>query len=279
MDAYAGFEPQVGEIRALRTFRVGPGGRLYPLFSDSPWVDGPNMARCLRLGPRPDGSVPHLAPNPHCTCGFYAYGGEAAAGDYPHSKHVLAVVACWGRVIAGTRGLRAEHCRIEALWLSDTVPEDLVADVRSAYPSVAVYRDRARMLAEHPATALDCYQPSAHRRWWQRGFFIAAAAAAVTGVLPAGWLGGARPATLLWGSLAAIFFAVALVLEWRRATDAVAHRQRLLSLTVVLWMLATFTGPAGLLLLRLPLVQVTVVALRQHRAMARAAGRFPADIG
>ena len=34
MDAFAGFEPQVGEIRAVRSFRVGPDGTLYPLFSD-----------------------------------------------------------------------------------------------------------------------------------------------------------------------------------------------------------------------------------------------------
>ncbi len=46
MEAYAGFEPRVGEIRALRTFRIGPGGVLYPLFSNTPWSDGTNTARC-----------------------------------------------------------------------------------------------------------------------------------------------------------------------------------------------------------------------------------------
>ncbi|MDP9094257.1 MAG: hypothetical protein M3N95_15310 [Actinomycetota bacterium] len=46
MDAYSGFEPQVGEIRALRTFRIGPGGLLYPLFSDHAWTDGTNTAEC-----------------------------------------------------------------------------------------------------------------------------------------------------------------------------------------------------------------------------------------
>jgi len=278
MDAYAGFEPQVGEIYALRTFRVGLGGRLYPLFSGSPWVDGPNVAGCLRLRRGAESAI-HVAPGEHCTCGFYAYGGEAAAGDYPHSRHVLAVVACWGRVIAGTRGLRAERARIVALWLSDTVPEDLVADVRSAYPSVEVYRDRARMLAEHPATALDCYEASAYRLWWQRGFLAVASAAAAVGVLPAGLLGGDAAATLLWGALAIIFFAIAVILQWRRATDAAAHRQRLLSLAMALWMLAPFTGPAGPLLLRLPLAYVAVLGFRQHRGMVRAAGRFPADIG
>ena len=42
METYAGFEPQIGEIRALRTFRIGPDGKLYPLYSDTAWVDGTN---------------------------------------------------------------------------------------------------------------------------------------------------------------------------------------------------------------------------------------------
>ncbi len=113
MDPYGGLEPQVGQIRALRTFRIGPDGALYPLFSKEPWEDGVNTARCLRKD-RP----PHPGPDPDCTCGFYAYGGEQWVGEHPQSRHVLAVVACWGRIIAGTRGLRAEHFRIEALWLS-----------------------------------------------------------------------------------------------------------------------------------------------------------------
>jgi hypothetical protein len=134
------------------------------------------------------------------------------------------------------------------------------------------------MLAEHPATVLDCYEPSARRRWWQRGFAAVATVAAVLGVLPAGALGGTGAASKVWGGCAVAFLAVALFLEWRRATDAAAHRQRLLSVAMVPWMLAPFTGPAGLLLLRLPLAYVTTLALRQHRAMTTAAERFPADI-
>lgn len=285
MDPYAGFEPQVGEIRALRTFRVGPGGVLYPLFSDAPWRDGPNTATCLRCPPRTGTSAdvlpPHPAPDPDCTCGFYAYGSEAAVGDYPHGRHVLAVVACWGRVIAGTRGLRAEQCRIEAVWLSDTVPEELVALVRDRYPSAAVYRDRARLLAAHPLTELDCYETPAspHRSRWTHVLAVAALAAVVTGTLPADWLGGPHPAAIIWGSLAAVFLVVATVRGWRRAADPVAHRQRLISLSVALWMLAPFAGLVGLVLLRLPLLELAALVLIQRHRMVRAARRFPADIG
>src|SRR4051794_1477530 len=116
MQAWSGFEPRMGEVRALRTFRIGPGGRLYSLSSDIAWPTGTNTAQCLT--PQPGAPASHAAPNPDCTCGFHAYGSETAAAEDPKSRHVLAVVACWGRIIAGTRGIRAEYARIEALWMS-----------------------------------------------------------------------------------------------------------------------------------------------------------------
>jgi hypothetical protein len=285
MDPYAGFEPQVGEIRALRTFRLGPGGVLYPLFVDEPWVDGANTASCRRArrdaGTGAACSSRHAAPDPNCTCGFYAYGSERAAGEYPQGRHVLAVVACWGRVIAGTRGLRAEFCRIEALWLSDAVPEELVGLVRDGYPSTAVYRDRARMLAQHPVTELDCYEaPAAPGRSLGERLLVAGAlAAVVTGVLPAVWLGGPHWAALIWASLGAVFLIVALTRGWRGATDVAAHRQLLVSLAVVVWLLAPFAGPAGVVFLRLPLLELVVLMSIRHVGIVRAAGRFPAAIG
>ena len=286
MDPYAGFEPEVGEIRALRSFRIGPGGGLHPLFSDPPWRDGANIASCRRQDGGPmvrvlgTGAAPvHRAPDPDCTCGFYAYGTADAVDDYPHGRHVLAVIACWGRIIAGTRGLRAEQSRIEALWLSDAVPESLADLVRARYPSVVVYRDRARMLAEHPLTELDCYERPAVRSRWREGGFAAAAVAAVgTGAVPAGWLGGPHPAAVIWGSLAVVFLVLA-VIRGRRIGDVVGRRQRLISLSVVLWMLAPFAGVPGLVLLRLPLVELGALLLVQRRRMIRAAGQFPATIG
>jgi hypothetical protein len=277
MDPYAGFEPSVGEIRALRTFRIGPGGCLHSLFSDTPWQDGANVATCRR---ERENVTWHGAPDPACTCGFYAYGTARAATEYPHSRHVLAVVSCWGRVIAGTRGLRAERCRVEALWLSGAVPDALVAALRERYPSVAVYTDRDRMLAEHPLTPLDCYEavPSRPRFPAARTLTIAALLAALLGVLPADWFGGKDAATLVWSCLAALFLVVALTRGWRKR-DVAAYRQRLLSLAVVLWMLAPFAGLAGLLLLRLPLLELGAFLAVQHWQLYRAASRFPADIG
>jgi hypothetical protein len=43
-------------------------------------------------------------------------------------------------------------------------------------------------------------------------------------------------------------------------------------------MIAPFAGPIGLVLLRVPLLQLCALTLIQRRQMARAAGRFPAEI-
>ena len=280
MDAYAGFEPQVGEIRALRTFRVGPGGVLYPLFSSRPWSDGTNTAQCAVLGRTGTEALAHAAPEPDCTCGFYAYASESSAGEYPNARHVLAVVACWGRVIAGTRGIRAEHARVEAIWMSATVPPDLANQVRMQYPSTSVYSDKAAMLAEHPPTELDCYEepPARERRWRRIGLWTVTTAALITGLLPAHWLGSNTDARIAWGAELAFFVIGALVLRGRH-TDVVARRRGLVFFAVALWLLAPFAGTVGVLLLRLPLIQLGVLFLVHRTLLARAASTFPAEVG
>jgi hypothetical protein len=280
VDAYAGFEPQVGEIRAVRTFRVGPGGTLYPLFSGHVWSDGANTAQCMVIGRTGAAAGAHAAPEPGCTCGFYAFAGEQAAAEYPNARHVLAVVACWGHVIAGTRGIRAEHARIEAIWMSATVPPDLANLVRTRYPATFVYADRSAMLAEHPPTDLDCYEEPApsERRWRRVGLWAVTAAALVTGVLPARWLGSNQDARIVWAA-EMVFFAVGALVLRRRHTDVAARRRGLLFVAVTLWLSAPFAGTIGVLLLRLPLVQIAALFLVQRALLARAASTFPAEVG
>jgi hypothetical protein len=277
VEPYAGFEPHVGEIRALRTFRIGAGGVLYPLFSDTPWDDGTNKARCrlIQAGVR----APHAAPESTCTCGFYAYGSEEAAGEYPHAQYVLAVIACWGGVIAGTRGVRAEFGRVEAIWLSDEVPAELAGAVDRRYPAVAVYHDRPAMLAEHPPTELDCYEPTVPRRGaggrWLRG---AIACAIGISAFPADWwAGGVDPRLASVAALGALVI-TALVMGRGGRTDLAARRRRLVLYAVALWVAAPFTGPVGTWALRIPLLQLALLIWLQRHQLRRAAGRFPAPI-
>src|SRR5437868_14217847 len=115
MGAFSGTEPLVGEIVGLRTFRVDESGLLLPLYSSLSWYDGANTAECAPpTGDKRESQ--HPVPAPNCECGFYAYGTEQAMAHQRQSRYVQAVVSCWGGVVAGTEGIRAEHARIDAIW-------------------------------------------------------------------------------------------------------------------------------------------------------------------
>ena len=78
---------RIGEIRALRTFRVYGDGRLRPVISAGPArVVGANTAPCREHG--------HTPAAPGGKRGFYAYGTCRAARYYAEARRVLAVVAC-----------------------------------------------------------------------------------------------------------------------------------------------------------------------------------------
>jgi hypothetical protein len=270
MEPYAGFEPQVGEIRALRTFRIGPNGLLYPLFTDAAWSAGTNTARCNLGGA-------HASPEPDCTCGYYAYASDSAAGEYPNAHHVLAVVACWGRVIAGTRGIRAEHARVEAVWMSEKVPTELADTVAECYPAAAVYTDKQLMLTEHPPTQLDCYElADSGRATRRRGVRVAVVAAIGLGLLPHTWLAGNLDLLVAW-LLELTGFLIAATYSYRRHGVA-AKRRAMQSFALVLWLLSPFGGAAGTFLLRVPMMQLAFLIMAQRRALSLEASRFPARI-
>jgi hypothetical protein len=84
-DDVIGPDLRVGEIRAMRTFRVSGDGDLIPLaWDDSSWADGPNTAECY-LG--------HTPAAPRCSCGFYGHGTYLAACDYPETRDLIAVAS------------------------------------------------------------------------------------------------------------------------------------------------------------------------------------------
>jgi hypothetical protein len=269
------FEPLIGEIRAIRTFRVGPGGLLYPLFSRTPWQPGPNEAAC-RLSADPA----HRPPEPDCSCGFYAYADETAAREYPFARYALAVVSCWGRVITGTRGLRAQHARIEAIWFARDVPRDLVSLVADQYPQATLYDQREAMLAAHLHSASRTAPPewSAGPSWPPPIVARSVAAVAIVGgCLPTAWISRVPYGWWLWAVLLAYLLAVAFRPR-RRTTDVTQTRHRLVCTALALWLVAPLAGVAGLIFLRLPLIQITLVMVAQRVAMSRAARIFPAPI-
>src|SRR5664279_4200741 len=52
----------VGDLRMVRTFRVGPDGELFPVNSAIAWTDGWNTATCIR-------GHDHRPPDADCRCG------------------------------------------------------------------------------------------------------------------------------------------------------------------------------------------------------------------
>ena len=277
-DAYSGFEPQVRDIRAVRTFRIGPQGRLYALLANTAWSHGTNTARCQP--PPPDQPGLHAAPSPNCTCGLYCYASDVAAAEHPNSRHVVAVVTCWGRVIAGTRGVRAEHARIEALWMSPKVPPNLAARVVSRYPSASMYERRSTMFAAHPPTKLGCYESAAMpgRAFTRLGLQLAVAIALFVGMLSPHWLGSHLAVRLLWVAELGFFCVVAAAMA-SKGSDVAVKRPMLVYVAVALWLIAPFAGGAGRVLLRLPVVAVAVLGAVRRARWSRRGSRFPAEIG
>jgi len=172
---------------------------------------------------------------------------------------VLAAVSCWGAVVAGTQGLRAEHARIDALWLARQVPPAVRHRVASRYPSARIYGDRAAMLAEHPPTQLPCYAPAPPRHL---GRWAAALLAAVTivalGVVPIGVLRATAPLWALWLLATATLGAGALwLLLGPRGTG---HRAAgVVVAEVFAWVVSPAVGMAGWLL-RVPVLRALLVA-------------------
>jgi hypothetical protein len=281
VDLDEGFEPQVGEIRALRTFRVGPGGLLYPLFSRDAWRDGDNHAYCRIQRGVEFLEAKHNAPDPGCMCGFYAYGNARAATEYPHARYVLAVVECWGRTIVGTQGLRSEWCRIVALWFADSVPSELIKEAGRRYRSAQLYTDKNEMLRDYPLTSVDGYEFAEEHIKERRLHFarVALAVAVVLTALPTAWWHSAALGWTAWLSALAALVLAGRSLPRRTAADrragSTANRYRLLLTTVALWMLAPLAGTAGALLLRLPLFQIAVLVMLQRHRLVRDARRFP----
>lgn len=252
---FSGSEPLVGEVVGLRTFRVDETGLLLPLYSTQAWYDGVNVAAC---DPPAGGErAPHPVASPGCECGFYAYGCDLAAARNRQMRHIQAVVSCWGRVVAGTQGVRAQYARIDALWLSPAVPKWISSRIALRYPNARIYRDRAAMLADHPLSQLPCYElPARPSLLGRTGLGAVAAALLVLGLLP--WRLIAGPVFVAWtaalGWLAVAMIAVVATHRVQGRTAAIG-----LLLFTAAWLAAPAFGLAGWLL-RLPILRAMLVA-------------------
>ena len=269
MGEFSGTEPLVGEIVGLRTFRVDDWGLLLPLYSTETWYDGTNTATCSPpTGEHRRG--PHAVPSDDCECGFYAYGTRAAAAQNRNMRYVQAVVSCWGGVVAGTQGVRAEHARIDAIWLHPQAPTWLRHRVATRYPSARLYADADAMLGEHPLSELSCYErPGRSRRSARFAAAVVFGAVLALGVLPLELLQGS---SLLWNLWLVVTATVAVFTGWLAiGSHGAGHFAAAFVVGGVLaWLVAPWFGLSGWLL-RVPLLRgilvsagAYLVALRPH---------------
>ncbi|HEY2298420.1 MAG TPA: hypothetical protein VGH43_11875 [Jatrophihabitans sp.] len=252
---FSGTEPLVGEIVGLRTFRVDESGLLLPLYCDRAWYDGVNTAECVPPVGRDRPEHPVVAPG--CECGFYAYGSVAAAARNRQTRFVQAVVSCWGRVVAGTQGVRCQYARIDALWFGAKIPKWVRARVAARYPSACIYADRDAMLAEHPLSALPCYERPPHFAVAGRIVLALFAGGLLTlGMVPRAWLTGpllgAWWTGLAWLAVTALAAAAMPRVRGRAAAT-------MLVVIVLAWLVAPMFGLYGWLL-RLPVLRAALVA-------------------
>jgi hypothetical protein len=256
MGEFTGSEPLVGEVVGLRTFRVDESGMLLPLYSDRTWYDGVNVATCAPpTGERERRD--HQIASPGCECGFYAFGSVEAAARQRHCRYVQAVVSCWGSVVAGTQGVRAENARIDAIWLGARAPDWLVKRVSLTYPSARIYADHRAMLQAHPLSVLPCYAPPRPVSLLARSATCLAGLGLIgLGLLPSAMLNG--PLRDLW---LAVVVAIGVASLWllcgsRRVGHTTAA---MLVLAAGAWFAAPLCGLAGWVL-RLPVLRAIAVA-------------------
>lgn len=132
----------VGSVVAYRRGRVSEQGVITGA-RHQPWVGGENVAICLPQsvsmmwwwGIRDEVSLApadHTSPGDRCSCGFYAFNTPNPAGSgfdsgYSDTHMVDTMVEFYGKVMIGTKGLRAEKARIVAMrvegpWQMTVVP-------------------------------------------------------------------------------------------------------------------------------------------------------------
>ena len=193
----------VGAVRAIRTFRIGDDGGLYPVNTATMWTPGWNLASCAR-------GRAHTPPDPDCRCGFYVYFHPEYTLDQPPARQVLAVVEVRGVMEVGTRGARVPEARIVGLWLGPKVSDALAGSVSDRYRDVRIFRDRDELLTHFPLTPVEGTRgprlSTPTRTLLRRALWTYAVVATLIGLVPSDVLTGSPAgATLLLSTLSIAF--------------------------------------------------------------------------
>lgn len=155
-----------GTVVGLRSFRPGREA-LQGVVRPAPWQAGENLARCYpngRLDEPPSNDEHHRVAGLDCTCGFYAYFGDANDYSSPmFGGSVTGIIEGYGVVTLGSRGFRAAKARIVALVRPDFLdcgypdctcraPYAAAVTAMLARYDVPIYDTVDQALTAHPTT-------------------------------------------------------------------------------------------------------------------------------
>ena len=104
----------------------------------------------------------HEAPQLECTCGFYCYKERKDAEQHAQGS-ILAKVEIWGRIAEHTRGFRAQHMKILALFVSPSFAARSSLETRYHVP-VNVDEGVSTWISENP------YGSSSQNQWPRPSF-------------------------------------------------------------------------------------------------------------
>jgi hypothetical protein len=112
-------------VVAFRSWRLA-GERLMSPFIPCRWQDRVMHAACFDANRRLTRGVgwlaePHDSPHEACQCGIYAYHTPGPRSWFGQAYWCEGVVSAWGRLVVHGDGFRAQHARVEALAVPDSV--------------------------------------------------------------------------------------------------------------------------------------------------------------
>jgi hypothetical protein len=157
-------------IRGIRVFGLDERGRLSSSRFRHYFRPGENVATCQARHPTlthkavgaVDLSVDHhrgdtTVPKTSCTCGFYGFWdldsflGKAWASDidWADMRKVVGLVDAYGKVLLGTRGFRAQKCRVVAVSVRRRDAKE-AARMKTLYPDLPVFKRTKAMVKAFP---------------------------------------------------------------------------------------------------------------------------------
>jgi hypothetical protein len=154
--AGAGDVPLVpGTLRVFRSWFVNADGWLEAMNFPAVWGPGLNVAHCMGSGGVGRNVTPmSRVPDPACTCGFYGTYKPPSFISPLHLNAIHGVVQVSGRVILGTKGVRAQKARIVAVVALESslfyVDPQRVALTRQHYPDVKWFNSLLEIVQAFP---------------------------------------------------------------------------------------------------------------------------------